>query len=487
MKKIINDIKSIPSCNLICILIIIPFFMLLTSFAVDNDFWFTINQGRYVIENGFPIKAINSIHDLDFIYQSWGSGVLFYLIYHYLGNYGIIAFLIIISELLAFFFYKTCMVVSNNKRLSLLLTIMVMILYCTCFFTTRPHIFTTLNMVIMFYLLEKYYHTLNKKYLLFVPLIGLLQINMHGIYFILLLVFMGTYLVDSFKIKIGKIETQNIKKKELIVTFVATLLVGLINPYTYKTIIYGFSSYSSSGTMNNMIIELLAPNFHDTIGRVFILTIIVVNILYFKSHKKISVRHYLLLLGTSYLAFDALKSFWLFLFSSLFPLAYILSKDNELKEHIYSKKYYVTQYLIAFCVIMGIVLNITISSLPDSDKFINYLDKIVIDKEKTKLYTGFADGSYAQWRGYFTYIDPRAEVFLKSNNHKFDILEEYNDLQKLKIDYRDFLNKYQFDYLFISKEDEVLYSLLKIDNMGYEILLEDDNYQLFGIKKAISN
>ena len=58
--------------------ILIPFFNLVINFVFDNDFWFTINQGRYVIENGFPIKAINSIHDIDFLYQRWVHGICGY-------------------------------------------------------------------------------------------------------------------------------------------------------------------------------------------------------------------------------------------------------------------------------------------------------------------------------------------------------------------------------------------------------------------------
>ena len=53
----------------------------------------------------------------------------------------------------------------------------------------------------------------------------------------------------------------------------------------------------------------------------------------------------------------------------------------------------------------------------------------------------------------------------------------YN-LQKLKIDYRKFLKKYDFDYLFVDKE-EVLYKLLEIDSVNYVIVMDEDNHVLF--------
>ena len=102
-KKI--KLRALPNYQwiyFIVILLILPFF----KFSYDNDFWFTINQGRYILNNGFPNIAINSIHDINCIYQSWGSCTLFYLIYHYLGNSGMIIFMIIFGLLTTYFFYK---------------------------------------------------------------------------------------------------------------------------------------------------------------------------------------------------------------------------------------------------------------------------------------------------------------------------------------------------------------------------------------------
>ena len=483
MKRLLNKltkIKNIPCINLICILALIPILRIIMPFAYDNDFWFTINQGRYVIEYGFPIKAIGTIHNLNFLYQSWGSGVLFYLIYHYLGKYGIVTLLIIVMELISYFFYKLCFTVSNNRRLSLIISIIVMVLYNIYFFNTRPHIFTTLNLVLMFYLLEKYLKTLNKKYLYLLPLISLLQINMHGIYLIVLLVIISPYLINSFQFKFGKVESSGYSKKALFFIFIIMLMVSLINPYGYKTIIYGFSSYGSSSIMNNIIFELLAPNFHQSMGKLFISVIILLYVLYFSSKKNIPIRYYLLLIGTSYLALDANKSFWLFIVSSFFPLTFIF-KDSLFaeKEIQYSKRYYFTQYTICITVAIVIILNLSFAKLPDTHKFADYLDSHVEDKQAIKLYTGFNEGSYLEWRGYNCYIDPRAEIFLKSNNHTEDIMEEYHNVDTLKLDYREFIEKYQFDYMLFSKKDETLYHLFLINPLNYQNVLEDENYVLY--------
>ena len=52
------------------------------NFTIDNDFWFTVAEGKYVLKNGFPHTVPFTIYNnLEFIYQSWGTGVIFYLIH----------------------------------------------------------------------------------------------------------------------------------------------------------------------------------------------------------------------------------------------------------------------------------------------------------------------------------------------------------------------------------------------------------------------
>ena len=152
-KNIIKKLKlkPIPSYQIVFFIVVVCFLHTI-GFRYDNDFWFTINQGRYVLNEGFPTTTIFSIHTFDFVYQSWGSGVIYYLTYQYLGLYGIIALIEIVSILTCYFFYKLCFLVSNNKRKSLLFTLLALLLYIS-FIVTRPHIFTVLNLVIMLYLL----------------------------------------------------------------------------------------------------------------------------------------------------------------------------------------------------------------------------------------------------------------------------------------------------------------------------------------------
>ena len=146
------------------ILFIIPIlFFVMENFVIDNDFWFTIAEGKYVLKNGFPHTVPFTIYNnLDFIYQSWGTGVIFYLIHKYFGLYGILFFVNIILTIIIYLYYKLCMLVSNkNKIISTIVTIVTMSLLASTFITTRPQIFTYLNLILVLYIMELYAKTNN--------------------------------------------------------------------------------------------------------------------------------------------------------------------------------------------------------------------------------------------------------------------------------------------------------------------------------------
>ena len=122
------------------------------------------------------------------------------MINKYFGLYGILLFVLVVLTIITYFYYKLCMLVSNkNKMLSTIITVVTMSLLASTFITTRPQIFAYLNLILVLYVMELYSKTNNKKYLLFLPLISLMQINIHGMFFLMLFIFMLPYVVNAFK------------------------------------------------------------------------------------------------------------------------------------------------------------------------------------------------------------------------------------------------------------------------------------------------
>lgn len=448
-------------------------FFIQNNLTIDNDFYFTVAEGKYVLSNGFPSVVPFTIYDnLDFVYQSWGTGVIFYLIHNYLGNYGMYLFVLIIYLLITYFYYKLCMLVSGNKSIiSAIVTIATMCILSVCFITTRPQIFTYLNLTILLYLMELYVKTNNKKYLFPLPIISLMQSNIHGMFFFMLLIFMLPYVVDAFK-------TDKYKLKHIIITMIIMILTGLINPYGIKNLLYVFNSYGQSVLEEN-ILELHSLSFSDYIGKAFIAIILLLYILYFKSNKKIKIRYLLLLFGTTYLAFDTYRGFALFILASFFPLSYLY---NNLIPDINFLKFIPKKLINIFIIITIILLPALFIVTPNdnyipSKKAIEYLvNNYNIDD--IGLYINFNDGSYAVYRGLKCNIDPRAEVYLKKNNHKSDIISEYYSLQKKNISYKKYLDKYKFTHLVIEENDS-MYKKLKKDSYNYTLIKSFDKYNIY--------
>ena len=440
------------------ILFLIPIlFFIQYNLRIDNDFWFTIKEGEYVINNGFPNVVPFTIYDnLNFIYQSYGAGVIFSFIYKLLGTYGILFFVIFILIMMAYFYYRLCMKVSNNnENISILVTVITMSLLAVNYITTRPQIFTYLNLIIVLYIMELYSNTNNRKYLYILPIISLIQSNIHCMFFFMLIIFMLPYIFNNSK---------EYDIKPILVTMLFMILTGLINPYGINNLLYVFNSYGQN-ILEKTIKELQPLSFSSLFG-------------------KIHIRYLLLLFGTTYLAFDTLRGVSLFIIGSFFPLAYLYKDIPNIDISKYIPKIIKVLITITLFIISLIIIFIPRNYYPDAKEPIDYL----VNNYKIsdiKLYTSFYDGSYAVYKGIKCSMDPRAEVFLKKNNHKFDIYKEYNDLQSGIINYEDYLKKYNFTHLLINKKD-YLYSKLEKNSYNYIVIKEYKNYKIY-IRKDLLN
>lgn len=459
------------------ILFLIPIlFFIQYNLRIDNDFWFTIKEGEYVINNGFPNVVPFTIYDnLNFIYQSYGAGVIFYFIYKLLGTYGILFFVMFILIIMTYFYYRLCMKVSNNnENISILVTIITMSLLAINYITTRPQIFTYLNLIIVLYIMELYSNTNNRKYLYILPIISLIQSNIHCMFFFMLIIFMLSYIFNNSK---------EYEIKPILVTMLFMILTGLINPYGINNLLYVFNSYGQN-ILEKTIKELQPLSFSSLFGKIHIFIILIIYILYFKSRKKIPIRYLLLLFGTTYLAFDTLRGVSLFIIGSFFPLVYLYKDIPNIDISKYIPKIIKVLITIILFIISLIIIFIPRNYYPDAKEPIDYLVNNYIISD-IKLYTSFSDGSYAVYKGIKCSMDPRAEVFLKKNNHKFDIYKEYYDLQMGIIDYNEYLKKYNFTHLLINKKD-YLYNKLEKNSYNYIVIKEYENYKIY-IRKDLLN
>mgnify|MGYP006918633247 FL=1 len=456
------------------------FFILLLIFTYNcfsnaevfnNDTWFLFSHGRYILENGFPTIEPFTMHEnLSFVMQQWLSAVIFYLTYSFLGKIGLAALVAFIFFVSLCTIYKTCkLITEHNEYLSMIITIICAIIL-PVFFAGRPQIFSYLSFLLLFFFLENYIQKKDLRYLIPLPIISLLLINLHASMWGLLFCFVLPYIIEGIYFWFKKQDAYYLKP--LIIVTIIMFLAGFINPYGIDAMTYVFKSYGVYG-INNFVFEMMVPNITKDYGKVAYLTIFAV-LLILSIKKKIKIRYFFLVLGATYLALSAWRNYPLFLIICFIPLTYSLKEAFlNIKNISLSTKQFAL--CVSVLILIGITFVIT-SPLISINKEIevksatNYLLKHAL-KNSSTIYSNQLDGGYLEYYGFKPYIDNRAEVFLKANNQEKDIFKEYYNVQKGYLLPSEFLKTYNFTYLVVSKKD-IIYQEMK-ENNKYKLVYKD--------------
>lgn len=455
------------------------------TFKLDNDFWFIINTGKDILSNGFVGIESFTIHsDFHYMSQQWLTSVLFYYIYNNFSITGMYILLSILNIINIYLIYKICTIVSNNSiKLSLFITAFTFSMLNINFLVTRPQIFDITLILIELFLLELYIKNNNKKYLIGLPIISLLFINLHASTWIMSIIVIIPYILGRINLKIST--KNNYKLTPIFIVVALMILIALINPYGIESLVYLFNSYGIE-EINKLVAEMFPLTIDKNIVVYAYIFLILVSY-YISKENKINIRYFLLFIGTAYLSLQHGRGVMFLLITSIFalsdnfknkeiPLATSFLLHNKILNIIYS-------LMIIMILIFGISsINFIYEKNMALYDISNYLDNN-IDKQ-SKIYTSYDDGNYLEYRGYKCYIDTRAEIFVKSINKKEDIMLEYYSLQNGLLNYRDFLEKYNFDYLLINDQIEIMSTYID-DESNYKLIYEiydkyeETNYKLY--------
>ena len=487
MTKKLKDYK--PSKWVYVIFFTLPlFFTLLIIRKLDNDIWYLLSEGRYIIQNGiYHIDPLSMHKGLAVTVQNWLSASMFWVIYNTFKEPGLIIMILLCNYFICLFLYKICMVISDdNKILSLLLMFATSITLSSHFIVSRPQILSFVVLLALIYILELYIKTDNAKYLIWLPIFSLIEINIHASLWWMLFLFTLPYVIDSFKNSI--LQTQGYRKKPLFIAIAIALLVGFINPYGYKAITFIFTSYGDK-YMHSYINELLPFTFkaNNLCNHMSLLILLTTLIYIFFREGHIRIRYICLYCGTLILGLMSIKGFSHFILVSTFPLAYFF-KDlfpKTFDDIIPSARKLLNIFYGIFGIIVVIgtgaflvykLINVRLSH--DAQTAMDVLSKYA-DKTKHNIYSSFNDGGYVEFRGYKPYMDPRAELYLKKNNKKEDLFKEYYNLQHSLLDGEKFVEKYNFDFMLVGYGD-VLRTTMQ-NNTKYFVLYDDSTkkYTIF--------
>ena len=461
--KIFSKIKNYhPAKPVMILYFLIPMVLAVyTNMFMNNDFYFLSSIGKYIINNGIPYYEPFSIHSgFHYVAQQWLSSIIIYFVHDVFGVVGITIFVILLFMLIIYIFYKICMLISNNRLgLSVIITTITMSILATLFIRCRPQLFDYIIFLIEFYILEKYIRNDNDKIIYILPILSILLINLHASSWFMLFIFILPYIVNSFKINFLCFDSDNYRLKPLIITMIIMFACGFINPYGLDAITYIFKSYNVE-SINAIVNEMHMPTLKTSNGILIYICIFLTLVVYMlgNKNKNINIKSFLLYIGTVILSICNVKGFNFFLIGGVFSLAEYMKERFPIykDKYIYSNKFIIKYLfiLLLFLAIFIFYINFNKDNIEKTaiTKIVNYMNNSKVDKN-SKIYCNYDDGSYLIYNGYKVYIDPRAEVYLKSNNKKEDIMNEYYMLQKGKLNFKKFLEKYDFDYLVVSNRD----------------------------------
>ena len=241
--------------------------VLTVSLNYDNDFWFLLNHGRYVVENGFPVIEPFTIHeDMQFLVQQWLFDVIVYYLHTALGKLGILALVYSCSFVFLLLAYKLCMLMSDGKFvLSTLLSALSYLVICLWYMVSRPQIITYILLLFELYTLESYAKTGRWKRLIVLPLISMLLINVHCAMWWMAFVFLIPYIIESV---LCQKEPRMLQWCHLCLCAVVMVAAGLINPYGVASLGYVFTALADN-SLSSSIMEMCAPDIKSLTGVCF--------------------------------------------------------------------------------------------------------------------------------------------------------------------------------------------------------------------------
>lgn len=470
--KIINSVYMLVVFSL-------PFLLFYRS-AIDNDTYWLINNGKYILANGFPSFDPFTIHNgLHITVQQWLTAVIFFVLYNKAG------FLLLIL-LKALCYFTTCFLIyflslklgNGNRKASLALTV-IAAFYLNFFFVLRPQMFSIIIFILELFLLELYSAGKSKLYLLLLPVLSLLLINLHAAMWPVFFIFYVPYIIDGFNIKTTLVRTQLYPLKALLTAFIVSAAAGFINPYGTENMLYLFKAYGVS-EINSFIAEMKSPDFKSITGVVIFLLFSACIIVFVSVKSSLRLRHILIMLGTAYMALSSVRSTPLFLLAAAPFTAYYL-RGLEIRHRVgdAGKKLI---FIIIVVLTISIIHFVNKTVYPDytaSFSPVGATDfiKSNLPVESIRLYNDFDTGGYLELNGIKTFIDSRAELFTKKINKKEDIFTDFCSVSSGKLHYKNFIKKYNLTHFLVRKGD-IFDTYLSMDP-DYKKLYEDDRFLLY--------
>ncbi len=440
---------------------------------LSNDYHWHYLVGEYIVKTGHIPKAdifswYGIDHKLPFISHEYLSDIIMYFI----KPIGMVITGILLKISFYYFLVKNLKFNKDDffpnivKFFYLIISIIVM-----RSMENRPFLFSILFFNLFFSFLNKLIVTNNKKYIIYISLIQLLWVNIHGGSSSLIMIILLIYLLFPFINEKVFHQKNKVPSKLLFICLISTFLVSFINPNTYKIVLYPYLNMADS-TMIDGISEWASPNFHGLNGiYLFVVLFFPVFIMMISKTKKDNIDYILIFM----FLFMSLRSIR-FMHFYIFVATYILGRyPYDLK--LFKRKLVINKIPIVIACSFALIPIIFYVIDEYHSKNTIYSDASIskiIEINPQRLYNDYDYG------GYLSYLlkDTDIKIFINSiaDIYTKNIFPDYYSMMSIR-NVDKLLDKYDFDCMLLIKGDRLIDYMRLKDN--YELVFEDEYNVIF--------
>lgn len=532
------DKKTKIKFNIIAIISIIIFAFAISPKTLQNDTFYTIEIGKYILENGVTMEDPFSWNELSYTFPHWAYDVMIYLIYSIGGHLGIYISTIVFAAVLGILMYYTTDKLTKNKPLSFIFTLVGLYLIKS-FIAARAQLVTFILFVLEILFIESFLETKKKRYVVGLIIIPILLANLHvavfPFYFVLYLPYIAEYLIcligeyikkipkkrlehinkkienceDEKKLEKLNKELEQIQKKAcvleqekepykikitlkkatkwLILIMIICAFTGLLTPL--KEVPYTYLVKTMQGDSPKNISEHLPLTLANNIKYACVLIAFLAIIVF--TDTKMRLCDLFMLGGLTVLTFMSRRQESMFVIVCLPIFVRLITEFLNKYDKTFIPK--ITKAMTSICGTIITICLILIASMlcyntrykdpyvKESSYPVQASEWILenLDLNEIKLYNEYNFGSYLLHKGIPVFIDSRADLYLPEFNEGVSIFKDFLSISSLGTkNLEGMFNKYGFTHFIIPcKAKLTIYLDAKPDK--YEQIYSDDYFMIY--------
>ena len=477
------------------IILIIIFCIGITPKTLQNDTFYTIKIGKYILDNGITMQEPFSWHqNLEYTFPHWAYDVFIYLVYSIGGMLGIYISTIVLASILGILIYFVNVRLVKNRCISFIITIAALYLLKP-YICARAQLVTFILFILTIYFIEKFLETKKIRYAIGLIIIPILIANLHlatfYFYFILYLPYLVEYAIYILsyspvivseasarglrkklekdgetpelleKLRKAEAKYERLKAKEderierpykvkinynqnvklLILIFIICIFAGLLTPLKFTPYTYLVKTMQGISTKN--ISEHLPMVLANNMKALILFATYIAIIAFTKV--KIRLSDLFMLAGLMLLTLMSRRQASMLIIVGTVIINRLITSILQNQQKDWLKKIEdKSSHIISIIIISVFVIAISMSQYKKimKDPYIDETSYPVtaatwikenLDLEKIKLYNEYNYGSYLLYEDIPVFIDSRCDLYMPEFNDNVYVFKDFLNLNGLGI------------------------------------------------------